>query len=254
MEVQTRVAVDTAELFHQIDGAFWKLLADAAILHMVEKHSWEELDLDHNNFQRAFDRAQGALQKLRDTHHSLHNPGLFDETSSALEELNGVFNKFLDEGEPKGISGFVVLAARIGLVKRIVEDLQQAAFEQITNNTFTINGIEEIAPLTLVEKAPQAVVQYAFTHFEDVLRKRLNAPPDRLGSELINDAFGQKGVLNYGETVAERERARDFLAGAYGLFRNPRNHRLLEDDTGMALSLLVVSNLMLQIIEDAQDR
>lgn len=74
------------------------------------------------------------------------------------------------------------------------------------------------------------------------------------GRELINEAFGQHGRLRYGATEAERERTRDFMAGAYGLFRNPRNHRLLDDDTGLALSLLVIINVMLKILENASDR
>jgi hypothetical protein len=124
----------------------------------------------------------------------------------------------------------------------------------VKTNTLTLLGLEEIGHPTLLTNLPQAAVQYAFTHFEDMLRQRIGAGPEIYGLGLISEAFGKNGVLTYGATDAECARTRDFLVGAYGLFRNPRGHRLVEDYTGLALSLITVVALMMRIVEDAEVR
>ena len=105
-----------------------------------------------------------------------------------------------------------------------------------------------------IRRNPQAAVQQAFTHFEDLLRDRIGTGPDVYGKDLINRAFGKNGCLTYGATPAEQTGVRDLMAGAYSLFRNPRMHRITQDDERTALTLISVVDLLMQIVNEAEDR
>lgn len=116
--------------------------------------------------------------------------------------------------------------------------------------------ILEAANITpnLIAENPQAAIENAFTHFEHRLRERLGAGADLFGESLINRAFGKDGLLCHGATEGENNAVRNFVAGAYGTFRNPRKHRIIQDDVRTTYRILMLVELLLQIVDEAEDR
>lgn len=102
-----------------------------------------------------------------------------------------------------------------------------------------------------IKRHPQASVQLAFSHFESFLRSRLNASSDLFGEGLINAAFAANGGLKFGETSSEQIGTRNFISGAYAIFRNPRMHRIVADDDKSALNIIATVDMMIKIIEQS---
>jgi hypothetical protein len=105
----------------------------------------------------------------------------------------------------------------------------------------------------LLKRNPQAAIQYAFTVFEERLRKRLNLGPEVFGETLINIAFGNNGRLSYGATPAEQRGARNYISGAYSIFRNPNMHRISTNDTATALSIIVIIDTLIKLVDSAEE-
>jgi hypothetical protein len=106
----------------------------------------------------------------------------------------------------------------------------------------------------LVKQNPQAAIQYAFTIFEDHLRKRIRVGPEVYGENLINEAFGNRGHLTYGATQSEDRGVRNLMSGAYATFRNPHMHRIIGDDDQMVSSIITVVDLLTQLVDEAKDK
>ena len=104
----------------------------------------------------------------------------------------------------------------------------------------------------LLASGRQSVVQQIFILFEELLRARIGAGPDQFGEGLINAAFGDRGQLSYGDTPAERVGARNLLSGMYGLFRNPRMHRTVQDDEETFFAIVSLVDLAIRIVDGAQ--
>ena len=113
--------------------------------------------------------------------------------------------------------------------------------------------IERVSP-ELVKNNPQAAIEHAFTVFEDYLRQRIGAGPEIYGQNLINQAFGKNGILIFSSIENEDNGVRNLMAGAYATFRNPRKHRIIEDDISTALSILSLVDLMIRMIDNAQNK
>ncbi len=113
--------------------------------------------------------------------------------------------------------------------------------------------VERVSP-QLIKNNPQAAIEHAFTVFEDYLRQRLGLGAEVYGENLINQAFGKNGKLTSSTIENEDRGVRDLMAGAYATFRNPRKHRIIEDDTSTALSILSLVDLMIKLIDKAQDK
>jgi len=111
---------------------------------------------------------------------------------------------------------------------------------------------KQITP-ELIMNNPQAAIEHAFTLFEDYLRKRLNAGPDIYGDALINFAYGQNGRLIFSDLESENKGARNFIAGAYATFRNPRKHRIVQDDEQTAFAIVSLVELLFKIVDESKD-
>lgn len=89
-----------------------------------------------------------------------------------------------------------------------------------------------------------------------ILEERLRdvggiADPARVGRDLVNDVFGDRGtlaakVLN----ASERLGYRDLYAGIVGVFRNPSAHRLTDPSPEDGGAYIVFVNLLLKMLED----
>jgi uncharacterized protein (TIGR02391 family) len=107
----------------------------------------------------------------------------------------------------------------------------------------------------LIAQSPQAAIENAFTHFEDKLRRRIGVGPDVFGEALINRAFApQNGALIYGAVEAEQQGVRNLVSGAYATFRNPRKHRVIQDDVAMVEHILTMVEVLMRLTDEAQDR
>ena len=100
---------------------------------------------------------------------------------------------------------------------------------------------------------PQSAIQSAFILFESHLRTRLNANAELFGEALINSAYGNNGSLNYGATPAEKIGARNLMSGAYATFRNPRMHRIVNDNEQTAITVVALADLLIQIVDSSLD-
>lgn len=103
----------------------------------------------------------------------------------------------------------------------------------------------------LIAQSPQAAVEHAFTLFEDHLRKKLNFSPTIYGEALINSAFGQDGKLSYSDIENENKGVRNLVSGVYATYRNPRKHRVVEENKESALAIIAVVELLIHIIDES---
>ncbi len=131
-----------------------------------------------------------------------------------------------------------------GITSLIREDRRRESFKLLGS---------QITP-TLISQSPQAAIEHAFTLFEDHLRKRLDMGASEYGETLINLALGKDGKLFYGETASENRGARNLLSGAYATYRNPRKHRIVEDDKESALAIIALIELLIHIVDSSSDR
>lgn len=136
----------------------------------------------------------------------------------------------------------------------VIGDMASARLETVARVSPQSKALIERVSPQLVRNNSQAAIEHAFTVFEDYLRKRLGLGADVYGENLINQAFGKHGKLTYGAVENEDKGVRDLMAGAYATFRNPRKHRIIEDDTYTALSILSLIDLIIRLIDEAKNK
>jgi uncharacterized protein (TIGR02391 family) len=178
---------------------------------------------------------------------------IFRHVLVQLQEIHRLVSEFdlQDVVAVPGLSYKDALQARIAELD--ISGLVTALSNHIQNTTPLSGKQAELVTSALVEQNPQAAIQQIFTIFEDHLRKRIGADSNLYGKGLIKAAFGQNGVLTYGETPAEKEGIRSLFFGAYLTFRNPRMHRIVEDDSEIVLSIISMVDLLIKVIDEAQD-
>lgn len=154
-----------------------------------------------------------------------------------------IFYTDIDSFLKIGIFILFMILLPSGIMSIIREDRRRESFKLLGN---------QITP-TLIAQSPQAAIEHAFTLFEDHLRKRLNVGASAYGEALINLAFGKDGKLFYGETTSENRGVRNLLSGAYATYRNPRKHRVVEDDKESALAIIALIELLIHIVDSSSD-
>jgi hypothetical protein len=203
-----------------------------------------------------------SLQKSRATAMELSTQyqenGLVLDDKKFLEMLDELASLLMRIRSHKDMEYMFLPESRIMLA---VDRLRDELLELITKATealnktmptsFTATEIEKTDYLYLCQN-PQAVIQSAFALFESRLRARINANADLFGEALINAAYGNNGQLKHGETLAEQLGTRNLLSGAYATFRNPRMHRVVEDNERSALAIITLVDLLIQVVEDSQ--
>ena len=99
----------------------------------------------------------------------------------------------------------------------------------------------------------ESAVFQAFKAVETVLRSKIKADPDRVGTSLIREAFHpEKGPLaNHDLPKSEREALCNYIAGAFGYYKNPCSHRDVDMDLISAFHRLVVASDLLRIIDES---
>lgn len=108
---------------------------------------------------------------------------------------------------------------------------------------------ETVASLMKSHNYDAAVVE-AFKFLEEQLRSILQVSADEYyGEKLINMAFAQNdGKLQMGRGDSEQKALRNFVSGAYALFRNPAAHRQVRFDE---FSASTITNMVVLICDIA---
>ncbi len=109
-------------------------------------------------------------------------------------------------------------------------------------------------PLLKKETTLDNAVTDAFKVLEMTVRRKIGAPDDEVGLKLLRRAFHpQTGLLtDYTLPAAEREGFTNYIAGAYGYYRNSSSHRDTSIDFLSAFMRVVVASDLLWIVEKAE--
>lgn len=96
----------------------------------------------------------------------------------------------------------------------------------------------------------ESAVLQAFKTIETTIRESIKAAPDEHGIKLIRKAFHpENGLLtDYNLPKAEREAFSNYIAGAYGFYKNPCSHRDVELDFISAFDRIVVASDLLKAV------
>ncbi len=97
----------------------------------------------------------------------------------------------------------------------------------------------------------ESAVLQAFKIIETSIRAKIKAQPEDVGTKLIRKAFHpDNGPLTDLELPkAEREAFCNYIAGAFGYYKNPCSHRDVEMDFITAFDRIVVVSDLLKIID-----
>lgn len=100
----------------------------------------------------------------------------------------------------------------------------------------------------------ESAVLQAFKIIETKIREKIDADAKDIGVKLIRKAFNpENGKLADLELPkAEREAFANYIAGAFGYYKNPCSHRDVEMDFISAFDRIVVASDLLKIIDKAK--
>ena len=100
----------------------------------------------------------------------------------------------------------------------------------------------------------ESAVMQAFKTIETRIRKKINATTEEYGIKLIRKAFHPESgpLTNTKLPKAEREAFCNYIAGAFGFYKNPCSHRDVELDFSSAFDRIVVASDLLKAIEKAK--
>lgn len=100
----------------------------------------------------------------------------------------------------------------------------------------------------------ESAVFQAFKSIETNIRKKIKAPSDLVGVKLIRKAFSPDvgPLTDKGLPIAEREAFCNYIAGAFGFYKNPCSHRDVDMDFISAFERIVVASDLLKVIEESK--
>lgn len=115
------------------------------------------------------------------------------------------------------------------------------------------NIIKKCFPLLESGEFDSAVLQ-AFKLIEINIRKKTKVKSEEIGIKLIRKAFDPKSgtLTNYELPIAEREAFANYIAGAFGYYKNPCSHRDIEINFISAFDRIVVASDLLKIIDESK--
>lgn len=100
----------------------------------------------------------------------------------------------------------------------------------------------------------ESAVLQAFKCIEIEIREKTGAPAELVGVKLIRTAYHpETGILTDMKLpTSEREAFSNYIAGAFGFYKNPCSHRDVELDFLSAFDRIVVASDLLKIIDNSQ--
>lgn len=99
----------------------------------------------------------------------------------------------------------------------------------------------------------ESAVFQAFKTIETSIRNKIGAEAEEIGMKLIRKAFHPENgpLTDYKLPKSEREAFANYIAGAFGYYKNPCSHRDVEMDFISAFDRIVVASDLLKTIEKA---
>jgi uncharacterized protein (TIGR02391 family) len=103
----------------------------------------------------------------------------------------------------------------------------------------------------LNNKEYESAVLQAFKTIETSIREKISAEPEEVGIKLIRKAFHPENgpLTDLKLPKSEREAFANYIAGAFGYYKNPCSHRDVELDFIEAFERIVVASDLLKKIE-----
>jgi uncharacterized protein (TIGR02391 family) len=100
----------------------------------------------------------------------------------------------------------------------------------------------------------ESAVLQAFKTIETTIREKTNATPEEYGIRPIRKTFHPESgsLIDSKFPKAEREAFCNYIAGAFGFYKNPCSHRDVEIDFSSAFDRIVVASDLLKTIENAK--
>ena len=100
----------------------------------------------------------------------------------------------------------------------------------------------------------ESAVLQAFKCIETKVRSLINAEAEEIGVKLIRKAFHPENgkLTNKNIPLSEREAFANYVAGAFGFYKNPTSHRDIELDHVTAFEKIVVASDLLKTIEKSR--
>lgn len=100
----------------------------------------------------------------------------------------------------------------------------------------------------------ESAVLQAFKIIETRIREKISADPEDVGAKLIRKAFQPENgpLTDLDLPRAEREAFCNYIAGAFGYYKNPCSHRDVEMDFISAFERIVVASDLLKAIEKSK--
>lgn len=138
--------------------------------------------------------------------------------------------------------------------------LQEREFERVIKK-YTLVPESYLHPLivkksfTLLNTGQfESAVLQAFKTIETKIREKITASSEEYGMRLIRKAFHpESGPLTDTKLPkAERESFSNYIAGAFGFYKNPCSHRDVELNFQTAFDRIVVASDLLKTIENAK--
>ena len=116
---------------------------------------------------------------------------------------------------------------------------------------YQIIGYEGLAKVAQEMGEFEQAIFVSMKAVEVRVRELSGLGPDLVGVDLMNQAFGAKGVLADPQAVAgEREGRRALFAGAYAVLRNPAGHRDVNyDDVAQAAEAVSTASLLMRMLD-----
>jgi hypothetical protein len=208
-----------------------------AVLALSRTYDQSNHHLDFQKVLSTLDRVQRSMDYVVEICSPYRRGGYYKNRPRRRAAINKFKDSVLDlkreiQSTIRGLAEYIPTTMPISVSRQTVK---QITYEQVCAN-------------------PQSAVQYAFTLFEECLRARIGAGPELYGEKLINGAFGGNGCLTYGELPAEQLGVRNLMSGAYAVLRGPRIHRIIKDDVHRALAIIALVDLLMQVVDEAEDR
>jgi len=102
----------------------------------------------------------------------------------------------------------------------------------------------------------ESAVLQAFKCIEVAIRKKTGAPDELVGVKLIRTAYHpDSGALTDKKLPkSEREAFTNYIAGAFGFYKNPCSHRDVELDFMSAFDRIIVASDLLKIIDNSPNK
>jgi len=126
----------------------------------------------------------------------------------------------------------------------------------LTPQTYIHPRISEKCFKLLKEGEFDSAVLQAFKSIEISIREKAEATPEDIGVKLIRKAFNAEtgSLTDYSLPKAEREAFANYIAGAFGVYKNSCSHRDVELDFITAFDRIAVASDLLKTIDRANKK